>query len=167
MITVTHSGTVYPNWSPDDLLAAGVPAATIGAALKKSAITEITKFAEEYRDKILPASPRKLDAYQVKLRIARDPNAANAAKLAAFDEEAAARSLDRAGLAALVIAKADASETAALTIEAQEAVAKAAVNSIADDATNIQDLIAEALTAAKTIAAAAYEAAQTTLNGGA
>jgi len=165
MLTITHNGAVYINCTPEELAAAGVPAAIIGAAIKDDAASKVTAFADQYRAQLASASAGKLAEYRIKEEIARDPAAAVAAELAMIDREAAARGIDRTVLLAEISAKAQAYRQIALLVGALEVEAKAAIAGVSDDAADIETYVAGVLVSAQAQAQTAFADAQALLAG--
>jgi hypothetical protein len=155
-ISVAHENRATPTTTYPDALALGYPVAVVGAALKASALLAVRDVADAYRAQLAQASAGKLAAYRIKEEIARDPAAADPAELALIDREAVACGLDRAGLLALIAAKAAAYRQIALLIEALEAETGAAIAAIADDAADIEVQVQTVLDAAIAEAETAY-----------
>lgn len=166
ILNVQHGGTTYAGWKPDQLVAAGIPDAAIGAAYKAAAKKTVTQFAETYRQKLAHASAGKLAEYRIKEEIARDPASASEADLDLLSREAKARGTNRTGLIGMINAQAAAYRQIALLIGALEAEAGAAITAISDDAADIETQIHTVLGAAKAQAEAAFIEAVALINGG-
>jgi len=165
LITVTHNGVTRANVEPAEALAAGVPQAAIGAAIKAGAKQQVAEFADGYRARLASRSAGKLAEYRIKEEIARDPVGASDAELAMLDREAAARGIDREALLADISAKAVAYRQIALLVGALEAEAKAAIAALADDAADIEDQVQAVLADAQAQAQTAFAEAQAMLAG--
>ena len=163
--TITEGARTTVGVTREDALALGYTQAAVGAAMKAQASDLVTQFADTYRAKIASAAPGKIAEWLFKEQIARDPDAARAEELAIIDREAAARGLDRAGMLALIISKANAFRETALLVGAIETEAKAAVEAVPTDADDIETQLTTALAAAKTEAAAAFSTAMAQIAG--
>jgi len=158
-ITVTEGPRTTVGTTREDALALGYSQAAVGTAMKAQASDLVTQFADTYRAQIATAAPGKIAEWLFKEQIARDPDAARAEELAIIDREAAARGLDRAGMLALIISKANAFRETALLVGAIETEAKAAVEAVPADADDIETQLTTALANAKAEANAAFTAA--------
>ncbi len=165
-LTVEWGKKTLINMEVEELLAAGVPVAVIGAAAKAYAAAQVAQMADGYRAHIATQAPGKIAEWLFKEQNARDPVNARAEELALIDREAAARGIDRDQMLALIITKANAFRETALLIGAIEAEAKAAVAAISDDADNIEGQIAAVLAAAKSEAESEYRNALALIAGG-
>ncbi len=161
--SLEYDGKRYADFTFAELQGAGVPSATIGAAIKADAAARVTDFAETCRRKLASASAGKLAEYRVKEEIARDPAAASAAELDLIDREATARNIDRATLLSQISAKAAVYRELALLVGAFEAEVSAAIDAIPDDVNDIVAQISTTLTAARSGAEQALIDAQNRL----
>ncbi|MCB1397252.1 MAG: hypothetical protein KDJ98_15090 [Rhodobacteraceae bacterium] len=166
MLDFTYNGRRYAGWTFNDAIAAGVPAAVVGAAVKATARALVGDLLDGYRAALSSRSAGKLAEYRVKESLAADPASANTEELALLDREATARGLDRTALLALISAKTTAYRQAALLIGALEAEANAAIAAVSDEASDVETQINTVLNAAETTAATAFAEALTLINGG-
>lgn len=166
MLNFNHAGKAYINISAEAAAAQGVPAPTIGAALKREALAKITQHAETYRARLGMHSAVRVLEDRVKVEIAADQAAASAAELGLLDRWAAARGTDRTGLVADIAARGAAYREIILTISALEAETVAAVRAVADDAPDIAAQLDAILASAQAEAETAVGAALTLINGG-
>ncbi len=165
-LTLKYDGKTLINMAVSELLAAGVPAAVIGAAAKAHATAQVTTMMDGYRVRVSTPAAGRVAEWFFKEQDARDPENARAEEMAILDREAAARGIDRDQMLALIITKANAFREIALLIGAIEAEAKAAVATIPDDADDIETQIHNTLAAAKAQAKTAFNEAITLINGG-
>ena len=166
MLNIRHNGREYANFAVPDLIAAGVPSATVGAAAKAWAIEEVHAKADAMRTQVARRSAAKLIEYRFKEEIARDPASASADELSLIDREAAAWGLDRDGMLALILGQAAIFRQVALLMGAVEAEMKAPLDVIPADAPDIEARIDTALNDASALAETALSEAQTLLQGG-
>lgn len=154
-LTLVHDGVTYAVMSPTRLLTAGVPPEAVGAALKAATEREIARRAEAARaamtasENAIPASAERSASWLQKEALARRILAGDETIppewLAAFDAEAAAGERVREALAALVVAKGEALQTASLMLDAAERTAVAAVRAVPDEAPDAEALVSAAL----------------------
>lgn len=163
---ISHEGRTTLATNYDAAIALGYPETVIGAAIKLSAKQQVTGLANVYRNRLASASAGKLAEYRIKEEIARDPTIASIEELAMLDREAAAKGIDRPTLLAIINTKAAAYRQIALLIGALEAEAGAAIDAIADDATDIETQILTVLGAANAQAETAFNEALALIKGG-
>lgn len=147
-------------------IAKGIDPAVAGAALKAHSKKRVLDYAEAQVGRLASIANRKLAAHAAKEKIARDPTIATAGQLEKIDREAAARQTDRAGLFALIIARADAVTETILLAEAIEAETMGAIDAIADDDAGVEAAVEAVLDTAKAQADAAFAAVEAALSGG-
>lgn len=163
---ITHNGKTYIDLSIAELLAAGVPANTICAALKLVATGSVVKAMNGYRNRVASSCAGKLVAYQFKAEIASNPGNAQAEDLTLLDREASARGLSQGDLLNLINSKHSAYRQIALLIEALEAEGKAAIANVPEVTNTVETDLVTALQNFLTAATAELNAAFASLNGG-
>ena len=77
MLDFTYNGRRYAGWTFNDAIAAGVPAAVVGAAVKATARALVGDLLDGYRAALSSRSAGKLAEYRVKESLAADPASAN------------------------------------------------------------------------------------------
>lgn len=166
IVSLTHDGREYGQWPVAELRALGVvPSEIIGAAVKNTAFSDITRVAEDYRSRLATKCAGKLASYRIKEDIARDPENADPAEMSLIEREAVARGMTAEALIANIAARAGAYRQTALLVEVLEVEAKAAIAAIADDAVDVEKQIQDALDAAQTQAETAFAEALELMNG--
>lgn len=167
IVSLTHDGREYGQWPVAELRALGiVPSELIGAAVKNTAFSDITRVAEEYRSRLATKCAGKLASYRIKEDIARDPENADPAEMSLIEREAVARGMTADALIDSINSQVSAYRQTALLVEVIEVEAKAAIAAIADDALDIEDQIQDALDAAQAQAETAFSEALSLINGG-
>jgi len=167
VITLKHDGREFGQWPVAELRALGVvPSEIIGAAVKNTAFSDITRVAEDYRSRLATKCAGKLAAYRIKEGIARGPDKSDPAEMALIEREATAREMTTEALIANINSRASAYRQTALLVEVLEVEAKAAIAAIADDAVDIEDQIQSTLDAAQAQAETAFSEAFALINGG-
>lgn len=155
--SLTHGDKTYSNWTASALAEVGIPAAQIGAAVKRAADHSIGQMMDDARRRIAPVEPGKLAEWWIKQEIARDPAAANTQELVLIDREAAAVGLDRSAFLDMVTAQAVAYRSLALLVAALEAEGKADVAALSDASPLIEEEVADILAGAAAAVVAAIE----------
>ena len=111
--TLSHAGQTYNNFTPQELVAAGVPEAEIEAATTSSFVTWATARIDEVCDRLFTRSPSRAERYAQKYaealayRAADYPASVAATAYPFLVAEAAARGLTKREQADLVIATAE------------------------------------------------------------
>jgi len=157
MITLTHDGRTYANWTAADLLAAGVPAAAIHAARLKEAERQVDDIHRALLAELTGRKPaEERDTWAPKEVAARGylDGTASATDAAMIEAEAAGDVITGTELAQIVVAKADAFKALVGAAGAIKRQAKAALAAIPADAPGPQADIDAALTTMRTAAAA-------------
>jgi len=157
MITLTHDGRTYANWDPADLLAAGVPEATVHAGRIAGAERQVDDIHRALLADLTGRKPaEERDTWAPKEAAARAylDGTAPAAASTMIEAEAAGDGIAATDLAQIIVSKADTFKAAVGAAGAIKRQAKAALAAIPTDAPDPQADIDAALTTMRTAAAA-------------